>query len=180
MKRKRRVSLQVKLAVALTLVVLTPLLVSAYLVDQLGKVAANFASSEAAARQRPMADALATYRDLFDTTKRLHAEIADRLARQPDLAAELPTVLAREPGLVRIALERPDRSVIAQASRPLPGPAWREKQVDREVAQGTAMEHAYQIRLGNPRQRSALVQALEAMPGVQDVSLLLQEPTVEL
>ena len=50
----------------------------------------------------------------------------------------------------------------------------------REVAQGTAMEHAYQIRLGNPRQRSALVQALEAMPGVQDVSLLLQEPTVEL
>ena len=50
----------------------------------------------------------------------------------------------------------------------------------REVAQGQAMEHAYQIRLGNPAQRSALVQALEATPGVQDVSLLLQEPTVEL
>jgi hypothetical protein len=50
----------------------------------------------------------------------------------------------------------------------------------REVAQGQAMEHAYQIRLGDPRQRSALVQALEATPGIQDVSLLLQEPTVEL
>ncbi|MEZ4450388.1 MAG: DUF4956 domain-containing protein [Nannocystaceae bacterium] len=50
----------------------------------------------------------------------------------------------------------------------------------REVAQGQAMEHAYQVRLGDPRQRVALVRALEAIPGVQDVSLLLQEPTVEL
>lgn len=50
----------------------------------------------------------------------------------------------------------------------------------REVAQGEAMEHAYQIRLGDPKQRTALVQGLEALPGIQDVSLLLQEPTVEL
>ena len=50
----------------------------------------------------------------------------------------------------------------------------------REVAQGAAMEHAYQVRLGDPRQRVALVRALEAVPGIQDVSLLLQEPTVEL
>ena len=50
----------------------------------------------------------------------------------------------------------------------------------REVAQGQAMEHAYQIRLADPAQRVALVRALEAVPGVQDVSLLLQEPTVEL
>lgn len=50
----------------------------------------------------------------------------------------------------------------------------------REVAQGAAMEHAYQIRLGDPRHRQELVRALEAVPGIQDVSLLLQEPTVEL
>ncbi|MCY1011461.1 hypothetical protein OV079_39060 [Nannocystis pusilla] len=50
----------------------------------------------------------------------------------------------------------------------------------REVAQGEAMEHAYQVRLGDPRHRAALVRALEELPGVQDVSLLLQEPTVEI
>ena len=50
----------------------------------------------------------------------------------------------------------------------------------REVAQGAAMEHAYQVRLGDNKQRVALVRALETLPGVQDVSLLLQEPTVEL
>jgi uncharacterized membrane protein YhiD involved in acid resistance len=50
----------------------------------------------------------------------------------------------------------------------------------REVAQGQAMEHAYQIRLADPKHRSLLVQGLEQLPGIQDVSLLLQEPTVEL
>nr|WP_276603610.1 DUF4956 domain-containing protein [Nannocystis pusilla] len=50
----------------------------------------------------------------------------------------------------------------------------------REVAQGAALEHAYHVRFADPRRRVALVQAIEALPGAQDVSLLLQEPTVEL
>jgi hypothetical protein len=50
----------------------------------------------------------------------------------------------------------------------------------REVAQGQAMEHAYQVRLGDPHHRIALVQGLESLPGIRDVSLLLQEPTVEI
>lgn len=50
----------------------------------------------------------------------------------------------------------------------------------REVAQGQAMEHAYQVRLGDQKQRVELVRELERLPGIQDVSLLLQEPTVEL
>lgn len=50
----------------------------------------------------------------------------------------------------------------------------------REVAQGDAMEHAYQIRLADQKRRLALVQDLERLPGIQDVSLMLQEPTVEL
>jgi uncharacterized membrane protein YhiD involved in acid resistance len=50
----------------------------------------------------------------------------------------------------------------------------------REVAQGQAMEHAYQIRLTDPKHRTQLVQGLERVPGIQDVSLMLQEPTVEL
>lgn len=50
----------------------------------------------------------------------------------------------------------------------------------REVAQGEAMEHAYQIRLSDPTERARLVQGLERLPGIRDVTLLLQEPTVEL
>ena len=50
----------------------------------------------------------------------------------------------------------------------------------REVAQGEAMEHAYQVRFGAPRSRVELIRALESLPGAKDVSLMLQEPTVEL
>ena len=50
----------------------------------------------------------------------------------------------------------------------------------REVAQGEAMEHAYQVRFGAPNSRLELIRALESLPGAKDVSLMLQEPTVEL
>ena len=50
----------------------------------------------------------------------------------------------------------------------------------REVAQGEHLEHAYQIRFDDGEARTALVAALEMVPGVQSVSLMMQEPTVEL
>lgn len=50
----------------------------------------------------------------------------------------------------------------------------------REVAQGKAMQHAYQVRLRSPADRTPLVRALEKVDGSRDVSLLLQEPTVEI
>lgn len=50
----------------------------------------------------------------------------------------------------------------------------------REAAQGTVMEHAYQITVLAPELRSGLVAKLQAIPGVQDVSLMLQEPTLDL
>jgi uncharacterized membrane protein YhiD involved in acid resistance len=50
----------------------------------------------------------------------------------------------------------------------------------REAAQGTAMEHAYQISVREPELRSDLVSRLQAIPGLQDVALLLQEPTLDL
>lgn len=49
----------------------------------------------------------------------------------------------------------------------------------REVAQGEAMEHAYQVRFGVNQSRNELLAALEKLPGVHDVSLMLQEPTIE-
>ncbi len=50
----------------------------------------------------------------------------------------------------------------------------------REVSQGDALEHAYQIQIPDQSRRVKLVRELEAVAGIQDVTLLMQEPTVEL
>lgn len=50
----------------------------------------------------------------------------------------------------------------------------------RETAQGMAMEHAYQISARSEDDRSLVVSALRHIPGVQNVTLLLQEPTLDL
>lgn len=50
----------------------------------------------------------------------------------------------------------------------------------REAAQGDAMEHAYQISARGERDRSAVVTSLQALPGLQNVTLMMQEPTLEL
>jgi uncharacterized membrane protein YhiD involved in acid resistance len=50
----------------------------------------------------------------------------------------------------------------------------------REAAQGGAMEHAYQISIVDPELQSKLVHDLQELPGVTDVTLLLQEPTLDL
>jgi uncharacterized membrane protein YhiD involved in acid resistance len=50
----------------------------------------------------------------------------------------------------------------------------------REASQGAAMEHAYQVSVRAQELRSPLVSRLQAIPGMQDVALLLQEPTLDL
>lgn len=50
----------------------------------------------------------------------------------------------------------------------------------REAAQGTVLEHAYQVSIPDPSRRAPLVAALQAVQGVEDVTLLLQEPTLDL
>ncbi|MEW5851260.1 MAG: DUF4956 domain-containing protein [Myxococcota bacterium] len=50
----------------------------------------------------------------------------------------------------------------------------------RAAAQDQQMEHAYQISIPDPRRRGELVAALQSIEGVRDVSLLMQEPTLEL
>jgi uncharacterized membrane protein YhiD involved in acid resistance len=50
----------------------------------------------------------------------------------------------------------------------------------REAAQGQMLERAYQVQLPDQEDRAHLLHDLEALPGIQGVSLLLQEPTVEI
>lgn len=50
----------------------------------------------------------------------------------------------------------------------------------REAAQGDGMEHAYQISARSLDDRSKVVTGLQAIPGVMNVTLLLQEPTIDI
>jgi two-component system nitrogen regulation sensor histidine kinase NtrY len=142
--RDRRLPLQLKLTAVLVLIVMVPLAASAYLIDQLGRTAANVAAGEASSRIKAMEKAKRTYGDLVETTKRLHDEIATRLAQRPDLLALDPTtnlarIINEEPGLRAIALVRPDGTAAAEAERRLPGPAWRDKVVDHPLGGAGAM-----------------------------------------
>jgi nitrogen fixation/metabolism regulation signal transduction histidine kinase len=142
-KRDKRLPLQLKLTAALVLIVMTPLAASAYLVDQLGKAAANVAAGGAASRIPALENAMRTVTSLVDTTKALEEEIALRLAQRPDFialdaTANLAHVIESESGLRAIALVRPDGSIAAEAKRPLQGPEWRDKVVDHPLGDGGA------------------------------------------
>jgi hypothetical protein len=50
----------------------------------------------------------------------------------------------------------------------------------REAGQGHKLERAYQVQLADRDREVELLAALESLPGIQALSLLLQEPTVEL
>jgi len=166
--RDKRLPLQLKLTVLLVVIVMTPLAASAYLSDQLGKTAANVAAGEASSRIATMEKAIDTYGELVDLTKRLHVEIASRLAQRADLLALDPTVnLVRiiddEPGLRTIALVRPDGSVAAEAERPRPGPAWRDKTLDQPLgATGGTLRLTFSVRATINEDLGQLKQSVDA------------------
>lgn len=50
----------------------------------------------------------------------------------------------------------------------------------REISQGDRMEHAYQVKMKDPNFQSYLVNALRTIAQVFDVSLLMQDPSLEV
>lgn len=50
----------------------------------------------------------------------------------------------------------------------------------RELAQGKEVDVAYQIKLKSERQQSELLSALKGVSNIKDISILLQEATIEL
>ncbi len=125
MKRASGIGLEWKLVIALLVIVTIPLGVSYVLIDQVKASAVNVASNEAALSIVAMEKSLDAYRELFETTKRLHGEIADRLSKRPELVALDPKVDLAPllgDGLRGIAMLRDDGSVIREASRPLDDP----------------------------------------------------------
>jgi len=136
MNPTRAASLQWKLTVGLVVIVMMPMVVSYFLIDQIGKVAANFAAGEADTHVVVMDKALDVYRDLFVTTKNYQAEVAERLSHRPDLLALEPQAKLDDlltDTLRGVAVLRPDGSVVAEAARPPTGPQWRDKVLDQPL-----------------------------------------------
>ena len=50
----------------------------------------------------------------------------------------------------------------------------------REVAQGDAVEHAYQVRIPDPEAKPKLMADLAALPDVRDISIHVAEPSLEV
>jgi hypothetical protein len=50
----------------------------------------------------------------------------------------------------------------------------------REIAQGGRLEQAYQIKLRDPSYRDHLIEALRTIEDLSDVSLLMQDPSLEV
>ena len=146
---RRRVSLQVKLVAILMVVVLTPFAASAFFIDQVGKVAANFAAGEAAARDRSVQKALDAHLEWVQLTKQLHAEVASLLARVPAIAAvdpgaPLAEILADQRQLMSIRLRAADGRELGKAERS-PPPETTPYPVIHPLAGGASLEVTFAI-----------------------------------
>jgi two-component system, NtrC family, nitrogen regulation sensor histidine kinase NtrY len=156
-RRGPRFALQWRVTAALVVIVLIPFALSYVLLDQIGRSAANYKANEARESIAAMDKALDAYRDLFETTKRLHADIADRLSRRPalialdpkaDLEAILDEESATQSHLRGIALLREDGSVILQAEHPLDAhqaARLRDKVVDQPLGNGGSLHLTFSV-----------------------------------
>jgi signal transduction histidine kinase len=158
------VPLQIKVVALLLVTVLVPFAVAAYFVGDISKAASNVAAGEAQTKIGVLQKSMQTYEAMINTTKRVHAEIASRLAKRPELLALDPDMAGaralesfgleptallqkllgdpQQAGLVGIAIVRADDTVYAEASRPLSGPTWRGRVVDEPLG-----EHGASLRL---------------------------------
>ena len=177
--RSKRLSLQLKLGVALVLMVTLPLAVAYILVGQLGATAANVAASDASARVVAMEKAIHRYHDLVNLTKRMHGLAADRLARRlarrPEETAADPKGSLRailddpeQAGLRGIAILRPDGSVLADVEKPVSGGEWRDKVVDEPLGpDGNTLRLTFEV---SATLQDDLQELKEAIDGTRAVS----------
>ena len=169
MTRRRHLGLQVKLTVALVLIVLLPLVASAVLIDSIGKYAANFGATEARERAAMIEQVSRVYRDLVVTTKALQVEVAQRIAARPDILNPVPDVtldkiLAEEANLRAIAVLRPDGTVIDEAVKSdVPDQSkWRDAVVDHHFPAGGSLRLTFRV-IDTSRELQSLKTKLDAV-----------------
>lgn len=144
-----RLSLRAKIAAIMVVLVLVPLLVASYLAEDLSRVAANFDANEAEARIAPLEAGANATRQLFETTKRLHSEIAARLAAKlPSRAPsqdDLDAMLAHESDIQYIAYVEDGKEQLRASRQTKAGAAWRIKEVEHPIP---AMGQDVRLRAG--------------------------------
>ena len=150
MNRTRYIGLQWKLTAAVVLIVMVPLVASALLLDQIGKVAANFGATEAGARAATLEQVSRVYRDLVTTMKELQIEVAQRIASRPDLQgasqATLKKILDYEANLRALAILGADGHVVQEASKAAENdPGWRDAVVDYRLASGDSLRLTFRV-----------------------------------
>jgi nitrogen fixation/metabolism regulation signal transduction histidine kinase len=162
---RRRVSLQVKLVAILMVVVLTPFAASAWFIDGVSKHAANFAASEAAARDSAVQKALDAHLEWVQLTKQLHAEVAALLASEPqiaavDPAAPLARLLEEHRELMSLGLRDAAGNQVAHAERVAPPDSTRYAVV-HPLTGGATLEVAFAIPAHLQKDYQALADALD-------------------
>jgi nitrogen fixation/metabolism regulation signal transduction histidine kinase len=177
--QRRWMSLQAKVVLGLLIVVLAPLGVSAYLIDQIGRITANFAASDAAARNQSMTRALAAYRELFETKKQLNVEVAARLATLPAITgarpgADLQPVLDGEGRAASVTVRAPDGQVIATAARALP-PGTEVRPLEQRLASGNLLEVGFVKPVERLDEHQSLAESLHTAQTVASVRSALPE-----
>jgi two-component system nitrogen regulation sensor histidine kinase NtrY len=170
----RRVPLQVKLAAGLLVLVLTPLLVAAYLVDQIGKVGANFGANESAARDQALEQSADVYRKYFETTHALHAEIARRLAARVDIAP-LAQILQDEGELAQIEVVGADGKVLDHAERPAEATEdeWQITEAEHPLADGRTLRLGFPVPIALKEQLKAIGEIQKQQREIQKVRTAL-------
>ncbi len=180
---RKRLPLQLKISMLAVAIVTIPLVIAYLLVGQIGKTAANVASSDAAARIEAMDRAIHHYYELVNTTKRLHGEIAERIAKRPDIAAldpatDLAAIIAdpAQAGLRALALLRPDGTLIAEASRNLTGVDWRDKVLDQQVTpDGATLRLTFEVSASLQQDLQGLKSAIDGTRTVAQIRTALPE-----
>ncbi len=180
---RKRVPLQLKISMLAVAIVTIPLVIAYLLVGQIGKTAANVASSDAAARIEAMDRAILHYYELVNTTKRLHSEIAERIGKRADISSldpdtNLAAIIAdpAQAGLRALALLRPDGTVVTEASRPLTSANWRDKVVDQQVnADGAALRLTFEVSASLQQDLQELKAAIDGTRTVAQIKSALPE-----
>jgi len=122
----RRVGLQVKIVFGLLIISMVPLIVSAFVIDEIARVSQIYASNEAARVRAPLRKAAPIYRQLISTKKDYYRQTARRYSLDPELVAVvsgtpvedidayLDAILREVPELYRITVLDAEGDVVAE------------------------------------------------------------------
>ncbi len=115
---RKRGQLKLKMVVGLLVLSLLPLLVSSFLIGNIGEVAQNFASNHVARLRPHLQNAQGAYRELIATKRALFQQRAKALAQREDLLSQIePLVKEFRAQSIEVRSAAGERLAYAEAAR---------------------------------------------------------------